>query len=313
VTKPVEDVCRITGDGLSLSVRWRRASGSGEVAPAVLFLHGWPGTHLDWGRVFDLVQADQGWEGVHLLAPDLRGFGASDTPKVDGGAEQPYALYAPAAHVRDLLALLDGCGVGRVVICAYDLGANLAQTLARGLVGRVAGLLLCDPVHAAARAQAGQVNLTAELWYQTFHNLPWSDRLVADNRRTLETYLRHFYTHWWGDGEVDEQHFQKVVEVYSVPGAFEASIGWYRSRAGARAAEATAAATADRITTPTVVLWGERDPITPILFAESLDSSFADVQLERLAGVGHFAPLEAPMKVAAALRGLGERTGIRAP
>jgi pimeloyl-ACP methyl ester carboxylesterase len=304
---PTEAVEKVEVQGLRLAVRCRAGAGADGDRRGVVLLHGWPGTREDWGLVFAQLAADGRWAQTRVVCPDLRGYGDSDAPAVDLQAAEPYGAYAPAAHVEDVVRLIEHYQLQQVLIGGYDIGANVAQAVARRLGERVAGLVLCDPVHAAARAQAAQVNLTAELWYQALHLQPWAGQLIAHDRETVEVYLRHFYTHWWGVGDVDEQHFQSLVDAYSRPGAFDASIGWYRSRARSRSAETTAAATAPLIETPTEVLWGEQDPITPILFAESLDQSFSDFRLTRIRGVGHFGPLEASEKVAAAFGALADR------
>ena len=296
-------------NGTRLTVAERHAPEVDGVARGVLLLHGWPGTRHDWDPVFERLAGSSGWHGVTLICPDLRGYGESDVPRVEADSDEPFAAYGPAAHVADMTELIDGYGLGELVIGAYDLGANIGQALARALPDRVRGMVLCDPVHAAARAQAGKVNLTGELWYQVLHAQPWADELIAHDRETTEIYLRHFYTHWWGEGQVDEAHFQALVDRYSEPGAFAASIGWYRARARGRAGEAAAAAGADPISTPTEVLWGELDPITPVIFSESVDQSFTDASLTRLSGVGHFAPLEAPDEVVGAFDRLATRLG----
>jgi pimeloyl-ACP methyl ester carboxylesterase len=306
---PADATEKVQVEGLRLAVRCRTAAGSVAARRGVVLLHGWPGTRDDWGSVFAELAADARWAQTMLVCPDLRGFGESESPAVDLQSDEPYAAYRPAAHVDDVTRIIEHYQLEQVLIGGYDIGANVAQALARQLGDRVAGLVLCDPVHAAARAQSAQVNLSAELWYQALHLQPWAGQLIAHDRATLEVYLRHFYTHWWGTGAVDEQHFQAVVDVYNRPGAFDASIGWYRSRARSRGAEATAAAGAPLIATPTEVLWGEQDPITPVLFAESLAQSFGAFRLTRLADVGHFGPLEASTAVAAAVGTLLEQLG----
>jgi len=304
-----ETIDLVPVNGLRLAVR-RRAGVTGcaaGTARGVLLLHGWPGARSDWDQVVDRLGTDPRWSQTTLLCPDLRGYGASDGPAVGLDSDAPYAKYAPAAHVADMAGLIEHYSLDQVLIGAYDLGANVAQALARSLGSRIAGLMLCDPVHASARAQAAQIDLSAELWYQSLHLMPWAADLIAHNRATVEVYLRHFYTHWWGDGRVEEQHFQAVVDEYSKPGAFEASIGWYRSRARSRSREASAAAGAELIATPTQVLWGEQDPVTPIVLADSLGQSFSDFQLTRLGEVGHFVPLEAPAAICVALTRLADR------
>lgn len=292
-----------------LAVRRRAATGGSGPRRAVLCLHGWPGTHSDWDPVFDRVVGDRRWDAIEVLSPDLRGYGASPRPPVTSGAAEPHAAYAPGAHLGDLSALLDRHRLAEVLVAGYDLGANLAQRLARARADRIQGLVLCDPVHPAARAQLGAVDLSAETWYQHLHAQPWAAELIAHDRAALEIYLRHFYTHWWGRGRVEEQHFQALLDRYEQPGAFEASIGWYRARAAARGREIANAATARPLATPAQILWGEADPVTPIAFADSLSASFTDFELSRLPGVGHFVPLEAPDAVFAALDRLARRLG----
>jgi pimeloyl-ACP methyl ester carboxylesterase len=305
------DTEQVEINGARLAVRYRAG---GSVAGSlsgrgVVLLHGWPGTSGDWGVLLAALAADPSFSQVTLICPDLRGYGDSEKPPVDLQGQAPFAGYAPAAQMADVLALIEHYALDEVLVGGYDIGANIAQALARAAEDRVAGLVLCDPVHAAARAQAGQVNLGSELWYQTMHLLPWCADLIAHDRETLEIYLRHFYTHWWGDGAVDEPHFQALVDHYNQPEAFAASIAWYRSRARSRGQEIAAAAQATLLDTPTQVLWGERDPITPIAFADSLGQSFSDFELTRLPGVGHFVPLEAPSAVCHAFARLADRVG----
>jgi pimeloyl-ACP methyl ester carboxylesterase len=296
-------------DGVSLTVAHRAALAEGGQRRGILLLHGWPGTRLDWAPVLAALDGDSRWNGADLVVPDLRGYGDSDRPPVYLNAQAPYAAYTPAAHTADCVRLIDELGWEHVLIGAYDLGANLAQALARTLPDRVDGLVLHDPVHPAARAQVGAANLTGEWWYQALNVQPWAGDLIGHDRQTVEIYLRHFYTHWWGDGAVGEEHFQQIVDAYARPGAFEASIAWYRSRAASRGKEAADAAAAEKLATPSVILWGEKDPVTPVLFAESLADSFEDWELRRLPGVGHFGPQEAPQELAVAFTDLATRVG----
>jgi pimeloyl-ACP methyl ester carboxylesterase len=103
---------------------------------------------------------------------------------------------------------------------------------------------------------------------------------------------------------VDETRIDHLADVYSAPGAFNASVAWYRSSGNPVTAYATevAPAPADRLKTPTTVLWQETDPIFPIAWSDRLDEFFVNYRLQRLPGVGHFTPLEATETFAAAIR-----------
>ena len=46
---------------------------------------------------------------------------------------------------------------------------------------------------------------------------------------------------------------------------------------------------------PTVVVWGETDPILPSSWADRLHDPFSQlIGVQVLAGIGHFVPFEAP-------------------
>jgi hypothetical protein len=58
---------------------------------------------------------------------------------------------------------------------------------------------------------------------------------------------------------------------------------------------------AERIATPTTVLWEDKDPIFPFEWSDQLDIFFQNYTLERLSGTGHFTPLEATDRFAEAI------------
>ena len=55
---------------------------------------------------------------------------------------------------------------------------------------------------------------------------------------------------------------------------------------------------------PTIVLWGDSDPLFPAEWSEAVPESFTDAQLRILPGAGHFVPLEAAEAFAAAVTDL---------
>jgi pimeloyl-ACP methyl ester carboxylesterase len=255
----------------------------------VILLHGWPGFWYDWRRVvFPLA------EGADVVAPDFRGFGDSDKPEGD-----PKNLYTPDRLADDVLCLLDHLGMERFVVAGHDTGAVIAQVLARRVPERVRALALFNPPHAAIgdRPQT-EPGARRESWYHHFHALPWSHELVGRDRGTVELYLRHFYDHWVGDkGSVRPEEFGAIVDAFARPGAMEASFGWYR----ATYEQPDPSAREDPITTPTVVRWGDRDPVKPASWAEGIEETFPNLDFRFVPGAGHFVPFEAPEETAAAI------------
>ena len=262
--------------------------------PAVVLLHGWPGDRTDY-RVLAPMLADRGLE---VVVPDLRGFGGSDKQSADP------AQYGVAAQARSVVGLIEELGLERPVLAGYDIGSRIAQGIARTMPQLVDGLVVAPPLPGIGKRMFSE-QAQAEFWYQAFHRLPVIEELIDGNPAAVRSYLRHFWTHWSGPGF--EPELDHLVEAYAVPGAFTASILWYRAGAGSVATSAaeTAPASYDRIAVPTVVLWPEFDPLFPRAWSDRLDDFFSDVRLRLVDGVGHYAPLEYPEVLAEEIVGLG--------
>jgi pimeloyl-ACP methyl ester carboxylesterase len=204
-----------------------------------------------------------------------------------------------AAQARSVAALIAELGLERPVVFGYDVGSRVAQALARTRPELVRSLVITPPVPGAGLRVFSEHGLR-EFWYQTFHRLPVIDELVDGKPGAVRAYLRHFWTHWSGPGfEITEADLDHLVSVYGPPGAFSASLGPYGAGGGtAAAAHETAPLPADRLATPTTVLWPEFDPLFPRDWSDRLEEFFSAVRLRLVDGVGHFAPLEYPEIIA---------------
>lgn len=261
--------------------------------PAVVLLHGWPGFWYDWRRVIGPLAADA-W----VIAPDLRGFGGSDKPDLPVNE-----AYTPINLGSDVVALLDHLAIDEFVLVAHDLGATVAQAIALTVPERVGALALFNPPYLGIGTRRFEYPAQREFWYQHFHNLPWSDELVAHDRETVRLYLAHFYDHWVGVKEsVRPKEFEAIVDQYAKPEVVRGGFNYYRARFFTRAGESEVDPAQFRIDIPTVILWGEADPVIPVEWSDRLTEFFPNSTLQTLPGVGHFVPFEAPDEVIAATR-----------
>jgi pimeloyl-ACP methyl ester carboxylesterase len=284
-------------DGFQLAYE---RSGSGR--PVVL-LHGWPGDHRDWSDVTVRLLAGGDTE---VVTPDLRGFGESDRPRRD--PTDPYAAPGQAASV---LGLMQELGLERPVLAGYDVGSRVAQQIARDAPGSLRALVLAPPLPGIGDRVLSP-GAVGEFWYQSFHRLELVERLIDGNPGAVREYLRHFWAHWSGPGYVQpETELDRLTAVYGAPGAFTASIGWYRAGSGtvARALAEHPPAPEDRIAVPTTVLWPEHDPLFPPAWSDRIVEFFSAATLSALPDSGHFSPLEAPDSFAAAIRDALTLTG----
>jgi pimeloyl-ACP methyl ester carboxylesterase len=239
----------------------------------IVLLHGWPGDPEDWSAVVPLLDHE-------VTVPEL--------------------LWHPepsAATLADLVAHhLDE----PAVVAGYDVGSRVAQALARAHPELVRALVLAPPLPGA-----GERVLTAqqEFWYQPFHQLDLAEQLIDGKPDAVRAYLRHFWDHWSGPRfELPGEHFERLVARYSAPGAFTASIGWYRAGSGMVARSLAETVPEQRIAHNTQILWPEHDPLFPRAWGDRLHDFFADFTLTDLPGAGHFSPLEAPEAWAQAIR-----------
>ena len=107
--------------------------GSGE--PVFLFIHGWQADRTVWRDVAAALGA-----GAHVLLPDARGSGESQS------ARGPYGLERFAADLRELI---EARGLGPVVLAGHSMGATVAMRFAVDNPDLVRALVLIAPVPAS--------------------------------------------------------------------------------------------------------------------------------------------------------------------
>jgi pimeloyl-ACP methyl ester carboxylesterase len=267
-------------------------SGGARRGPAAWLARG----QRDYREVVPLLNGE-----AEVMGPDLCGPGESDQHPADLAAQ-----YSAVAQVPVARAGSSGTGLTRPVIAGYDIGSRIAQTLAADRPDLVRALVIGPPLPGIGD-RILSADAQREFWYQQFHRLELATQLIDGQPGSVREYLRHFWEHWSGpDFELPARQLEDLVTAYAPPGAFTASISWYRAGAGsvARSLTERPPARAERITVPTTVLWPAHDPLFPPEWSDRIDEFFADARLVRLPGAGHFIPLERPAEFAAAITAL---------
>jgi pimeloyl-ACP methyl ester carboxylesterase len=118
----------ISSEGLTLAV-WEGP----DHGPPIVFVHGFPDTHVVWTRVIDRLS-----DRFRCIAYDIRGAGASDAPAATADYSTPHL-------VTDLAGVLDGFAADRPVhLVGHDWGsvqtwdAVLREPTDERLTGRIA-------------------------------------------------------------------------------------------------------------------------------------------------------------------------------
>lgn len=255
--------------------------GSGD---PLLLIHGWPGFWFEWHENIDALA-----KHFDVIVPDMRGFAYSDKPT---GA--PEVDYSDTAFAEDIRAFLDLHFIEKVRIVTHDFGALWVQRFARMYPQRLHKLMLFDPPYPGIGARLFQMPHVFHVWYQMFHQQPWAEDLVGSSPKAMEIYLRHFLSAWSANKDLwTDQEIEAYVEAYSQPGALRGGFNCYRS-----AFRGGVTGTGDlTINTPTMVLWGDSDPIFPFEYSDRIPEFFPNSTLKKIEGVGHFMMREAPDRI----------------
>jgi len=254
----------------------------GSGAPLVL-LHGWPEFWYVWRKNVPVLA-----ESFEVVAADLRGFGDSDKP---GGPPEELL----GNFVEDLRALADSLGLERFGVVSHDVGAYVAQGFARRYPERLSGLFFFNCPYPGIGRRWADADSVNEIWYQTFNQQPWAASLVGANRKTCETYFRHFLDHWAHEPGLFDEDLDIWVDNFMKPGNLQGGFNWYISTNKSRLdLIRNGPPDLPKIETPTRVRWGESDPILKVEWSDRLGDYFTDLDFSPMREAGHFVHYERP-------------------
>ncbi|MFJ9926412.1 alpha/beta fold hydrolase [Streptomyces misionensis] len=265
----------VSVNGVELNVA---EAGSG---PAVLLLHGFPHTWEVWTE----VMADLS-DRYRVIAPDLRGFGAS------GPAETGYDAQSLA---DDAAALLTALGVSSAAVVGIDAGTPPAFLLALRRPDRVRRLVVMESLLGGL---PGAEDFLADgpPWWFGFHAVPGLAETVLEGREAhyVDWFLR---TGTLGDG-VRPPLRDAFVRAYTGRGALRRAFSYYRAlpRSATQIEQAVAAA---RLTVPTMAVGAH--PVGAAL-ERQLRPVADDLTGHVIEDCGHIIPLHRPRALLALLR-----------
>jgi pimeloyl-ACP methyl ester carboxylesterase len=251
-----------------ISLGYDDTGGSGD---ALLLVHGHPFDRTMWQPQTAAVT------GHRVIAPDLRGYGASDV--VPGVT--PLETFA-----RDLAALLDHLGIGRATLCGLSMGGQIVLEFHRLFPGRVAGLVLADTFAQGETPQGRKER---------------NDRADLLVREGMAGYAHDVLDSMIAPANVEALpdvagHVLRMMLGAPPEGAAAALRG--------RAERPDYTGTLGGIRVPTLVVVGRDDVFTPVSDARYLHERIPGSRLVVIEGAAHLPNLERPADFNRALAGL---------
>lgn len=268
-----------------------------EEAPTAMLVHGFPESHRTWRKLAPLL-SDQ----VRLVMPDLRGFGDSDRP-------QDVAAYATDRLVADLFALADALGLDRFALVGHDWGGAIAWAAAIGGNSRIARLGIVNSPHPLIFQKSlieDPAQRAASQYMRAFRDPRMEAGIAAMG---FDAFFDKSFAKHVDLSLIPAEERQIYLDQWSRPGALTAMLNWYRaSRMTVPAIGEVAempgwvSGGVPKLRIPVRVVWGLEDKALLPLQLEGIGEIGDNVEVFPLPGVGHFAPWEAPVPVADALR-----------
>jgi pimeloyl-ACP methyl ester carboxylesterase len=282
---------------LSTGVTLNVALAGPEDAPPVILLHGFPESHRTWrNQIADLAR------DYRVIAPDQRGFGASDKPE---GVEH----YETDKIVADVLALADALEVKHFSLAGHDWGGAVAWTAALLHPLRVKRLIIVNAPHPLifqksliddeAQREASQ--------YITMFRSPLAEAGIT--AMGLETFLDKVLLSHADATKLAPEERQAYLDDWKQPGALTAMLNWYRGskiKVPAPGEEAKAPlwthAPFPALHMPTLVVWGLKDTALLPIQLSGLHDLVKDMRLVTSPTASHFITWEEPGTVTSAMR-----------
>ncbi len=258
---------RIAAGGLHFAVD---VAGEGETV--ALCLHGFPEARQAWSEQLPAL-AGLGWRAA---APDLRGYGDSDRP----AGRESYRLEHLVADVEALFAALDA---KRRILIAHDWGGVIAWQVAIRRPALLDGLVILNAPHPSVYRRVVERGLKQRLrsWYVLVFQLPGLPelQLTMGGGRGLERALTSTGRNF--PPERLALYKRNILK----PGAATAMIDYYRANAMELG---FGPLPTGKIATPTLMVWGEKDPFLDLQLTEGNEAHVQDFTLHRLPGVSHW-------------------------
>jgi pimeloyl-ACP methyl ester carboxylesterase len=236
-------------------------AGPADADEAVVFVHGNPGSALDW---HDLM--GRTGEFARSLAMDMPGFGRADKPRDFALPVEGYANFLATA--------LDDLGVRRAHLVLHDFGgpwglgwAGAHQDAFASVVLMDTGILVGLEMHSTGKLWARPV--VGELIMAVTSRGAFAKGVSKGEARPLpRSYIDQMYDHY------DRATRRTVLRLY-------------RNRTNDDVLRA-ASQLFRGLDRPALVLWGGRDPFVPLHHAEQQRESFPRAEVVVLEESGHW-------------------------
>jgi len=260
----------------------------------MIFLHGFPESHLSWTPYVTAFSKSH-----HVVAPDNRGFGESDKPL-------EISAYDIQEIVADIVGLANHFSTKPITLVGHDWGGVAAWHVAAEhpqLLKRMVILNAPHPTIFSHSLISNDAQRAASQYINRFRDGGCEARLQAIG---LEAFWMSVFGAHFASGAITEAHKAKQIASWREPGALTAMLNWYRASAYevSPASEALAEGVAPlaNIVVPTLVIWGIEDSVLLPCQIEGLSDYVESLTVKTLVNAGHGLIHDSPHEIIELIR-----------
>ncbi len=233
--------------------------------PTLLCIHGFP---LDGSFWQPQVQGLAG--AAHVLAPDLRGFGADRRPVPE--------VMTMEAFAEDLMESLDRAGIERAVLCGLSMGGYVAMAFTERWPERVQGLILCN-TRSTADNDAGKAAREQTALDALSKGAGVIARAMVPKVLSQRTRSQH---------PAEAQRIEEIMARQRPESIAAASRGM--------ALRPDRTGLLRRIKVPALIVTGSEDNLMPLETSEAMNGAMAGSELVVIPGAAHLSCSESPVE-----------------
>ncbi len=227
--------------------------------PVLILLHGLGASAERWEYVVPILQ-----KYFRVIVPDLIGFGLSDKPLVD---------YTPQLFTKFLEHFITILKIPKTHIIGSSLGGQIAAEYASQNDNHIDKLILVSPAGVMKSSTPALDTYIMAALYPNFEGVKNAFKIMAGSPKNIEVKII--------------KGFVKRMQTPNAKMAFMSTLlGLKNSKPITQKLRS--------IVVPTMIIWGVRDPVIPIKYADKFVSAIHDCRFVRLDYCGHSPYAEDP-------------------
>ncbi len=294
--------------------------------PPMVLCHGWPELAFSWRHQIRAL----GEAGIRVIAPDQRGYGATDRP-------EPVEAYDLENLTADLVGLLDHLKIDKAIFVGHDWGGFVVWQMPLRYPDRVAGVVGINTPH-LPRAPADPIDIMRKRFGETMYIVQFQDPGREPDRifgsrveQTFDAFMRKPLSRDDADAKeppvggigaartvnlafpqmvaaydagrdnrqpiLSDDEKRVFVETFKKTG-FTGGINWYRNMSrNWRRSEGLD----HTVRAPALMIMAENDAVLPPSAADGMEKLVPDLEKYLVRDSGHWTQQEKPEEVSAKL------------